>query len=167
MKQATQAGFEYLIEVIGVDGTVRDREVVHNLMPVEGLNHMLGVTLKSAAQVATWYAGLYEGNYTPVPGDAALGFPTSATETTAYAEATRRALVLGSVAAGAVDNAASRAEFTLNANKTIYGGFVSSAAAKSATSGVLLSAVKFSSPKSLESGEILRLTAGITITSSI
>jgi hypothetical protein len=165
MKQTAKAGFKYLVEVIGADGFVRDREVIHNLMPVEGLNHLLGVALKSSAQVATWYVGLYEGNYTPVPGDTAAGFPTSATETTAYDETTRQVLTLGAVLSGAVDNSANRAQFTLNATKTIYGGFISSSSAKSSTSGVLLSAVKFSSPKSLESGEILRLTAGFTITS--
>lgn len=165
MKQPVRAGFEYVIEVVGTDGTVRDREVVHNLMPIQGLNHMLSVTLKGAVQVGTWYLGLYEGNYTPSPGDLASSFPASATETTAYTGAARPALTLGAVTSGTVDNAALRAEFTMNANKTIYGGFISSASAKGGTSGVLLSAVKFSSPKSLESGELMRLTAGFTLAS--
>lgn len=109
---------------------------------------------------------MYEGNYTPIAGDTAATFPASATESAAYAEATRPALVLGAVTAGAVDNVASRAEFTANASKTFYGGFVSSAAAKGSTSGVLLSAVRFASPKVLSSGEILRVTAGFTLVSA-
>lgn len=165
MKQPIHAGFEYVAEIIGADGSVRDREVIHNLMPAEGLNHMLGVTLKGSAQVLAWYVGLYEGNYTPVPGDASIGFPTSATETVAYDEASRQPLVLGPVISGTVDNTASRAQFTMNAGKTIYGGFISSASGKGATSGVLLSAVRFSSPKVLASGEVLRLTAGFTLAS--
>jgi len=165
MKSEIRGGFNYLVQILDQHGNVRESEVVHNLMPTEGLNHMLGVTLKGVAQVAAWYVGVFEGNYTPVPGDTAAAFPASATESTAYAEATRRALTLGSVVAGAVDNSASRAEFTLNAAKTLYGGFISSASAKGATSGVLLSAVRFSSPKVLASGEVLRVTAGFTLVS--
>lgn len=165
MNTQLRAGFNYVIEIIGADGVVRDREVTHNLMPAEGLNHMLGVTLKSAAPIATWYVGLYEGNYTPTSGDTAAGFPTSATESTSYDETTRQTLTLGVVASGTVDNSASKAEFTVNASKTIYGGFISSSSAKSATSGVLLSAVRFSSPKVLAASEVLRVTAGFTLAS--
>lgn len=166
MNSKLRAGFQYQVEIVGRDGRVRDAEILHNLMPDEGLNHMLGVTLKGAAQIAVWNVGIYEGNYTPVPGDTAATFPASATESSAYVAATRSALVLGSVAGGSADNAAARNEFTLNAAKTIYGGFISSAAAKGATSGVLLSAVRFSSPKVLDADEILRVTAGFTLISA-
>lgn len=165
MKNKLKPGFRYLVEIVGKDGVVRDSEIVDNLMPTEGLNHMMGVTLKGVVQVASWFVGAFEGNYTPVPGDTAATFPASAVESTAYTETTRRALTLGTIAGGAVDNSAARAEFTLNAAKTLYGGFISSASAKGATSGVLLSAVRFSSPKVLASGEVLRVTAGFTLVS--
>lgn len=165
MNTDLNAGFTYLVEVVGEDGVVREAEVVHNIMPLEGLNHTINAVLKGGTQITTWYVGIYEGNYTPVPGDNASTFPTSSTECTAYAESVRQTLTLGSVAGGAVDNTASKAAFTMNAAKTVYGGFISSASAKSATSGTLLSAVRFSSPKVLTATDVLRVTAGFTLAS--
>jgi hypothetical protein len=165
MNTKIHPGFTYLVEVVK-DGVVVDSEVVHNLMPTEGLNYMLSTAIKGTAGLSPWYIGLYEGNYTPVGTDTAAGFPAAATETTAYTEATRVEFNEGTVAAGAADNSANRAEFTFNAAKTVYGGFISSASAKGGVSGVLLSAVRFSSPKVLEIGAVLRVTAGFTLASA-
>jgi hypothetical protein len=158
-------GFTYTVEHIR-GGVVIDRETVHNLMPTQGLNLVQSILFKATAVPATWYIGLFEGNYTPLAADTAATFVASATECTAYDEATRVAFVPGTVSAGALDNAASRAEFTFNATKTVYGGFISSISTKSSTSGSLLSAVKFASPKSLTSGDVLRVTAGHTFAST-
>lgn len=158
-------GFLYVAEVIK-NGIVVERERVHNLMPIEGENHLLNVAFKGVTQVVAWYLAPYEGNYTPVSASVAATFPGLATECTTYDEATRVAFVPGTVSAGAMDNAASRAEFTFNAQKVIYGGFLTSVSTKGATSGVLGSAVRFASPKNLDSGAVLRLTAGITLASS-
>ena len=166
MNEQMKAGFEYLVEVIDKNGVVQDAEVIKNLMPVEGITHVLNTILKGGAAVATWYVGLYEGNYTPTTPDIAATFPALATESTAYDAATRVAFVPGAIAAGNVDNSASKAEFTMTADKTIYGGFISSASAKGSTSGVLLSAVRFGSPKSIEAGGVLRVTAGFTLASA-
>ena len=65
-----------------------------------------------------------------------------------------------------LDNSASRAEFTMNAAKTIYGAFMTSAPAKGATTGVVISSVRFSAAKNLVATDILRITAGMTLTSS-
>lgn len=164
MNEKTLVGFEYTVERI-VRGVVVEREVTHNLMPVEGINHVLGAALKGGTQVPTWYIGLYSGNYTPLSTDLAATFPSLAGELTTYDEATRREWVEGSVVSGALDNLASRAEFTSSADATVYGGFISSNSTKGGTGGVLLSAVRFSSPKAFNAGEILRVTAGFTFTS--
>lgn len=161
-----KAGFVYTIETIR-DGEVVDTEVVHNLIPTEGLNYLLNAALKGGTPVAAWYVGIFEGDYTPVAGDTMATFPTAATESTAYSEAQRRPLVLGATTAGATDNTASKAEFTGNAaGKVIYGGFVASQPAKGATSGVLVSAVRFAAAKNLGVGDILRVTAGFALSSS-
>lgn len=171
MQETAKAGFAYLIEVVDRDtGRVRESEVVKNLMPLEGINHLINVSMKGSTQITAWYLGLYEGNYTPTSTDTMAAFPAAATETTAYDEATRRTFTPGAVAAGTVDNSAAKAEFTINVTagttKTIYGGFIGSASAKGSTSGVLLSAVKFASPKTLGDGDVLRVTAGFTIASA-
>ncbi len=165
MNESLKMGAVYEYELVR-DGVVYDRWTEKNLMPLEGLNHVLGVTLKGVTQVTNWYALVYEGNYTPVNGDTAATFPASCTETTTYSGATRVAFTPGAVAGGTVNNSASRAEFTFTADKTIYGGAIVSASAKGAVSGVLLSAVKFASPKSPATGDILRVTAGFTLVSA-
>lgn len=167
LNAALKAGFAYKVEVIdGETGLVRETEVIKNLMPTEGIHHMMNGLLKSGAQVSSWFVGLYEANYAPVSTDIMADFPTAATETTAYNETTRRPFVPGTVDAGTVDNAASKAEFTMSSAKQVYGGFISSASAKGSPSGVLLSAVRFGSPKQLAVGDVLRVTAGFTIASA-
>ena len=159
------AGVNYTIEVIR-GGAVVDSETVHNLMPEEGRTHAVSVITKGATQVPTWYIGLFEGNYVPVDSDKASTFPTSATECTAYLPATRVEFVEGAVAAGVVENTASRAEFTATAAKTIYGAFLVSAQAKGAITGVLMSAARFTAPKVLQIDDVLRVTASFSLTSA-
>lgn len=159
------AGATYTIEVIR-GGAVVDSETVRNLMPEEGRNHAVSVITKGATQVPTWYIGLFEGNYVPVDADKASTFPTSATESTAYLPATRVEFVEGAVAAGVVENTASRAEFTFTAAKTIYGAFLVSAQAKGAITGVLMSAARFTAPKVLQIDDVLRVTASFSLTSA-
>lgn len=166
MNTVLRPGFVYTVETIDRHGNVLDVERIHNLMPTEGLNHLIATEFKGGTQVATWYIGLYEGNYTPTASDTAATFPALATECVAYDESTRVEFVDGAVSSGAMDNSASRAEFTFNADKTVYGGFISSAAAKSATSGVLSSVVRFSSPKQPGDGGVLRVTAGFEFLSA-
>ena len=164
MNASAKAGFQYLIEVLR-NGEVIDSEVVHNLLPTEGLNYFLSAGLKGGSQVTTWYIGLFEGNYVPQSTDTATTFPGLATECTGYSETARVEWVEGAVAAGTVNNSASRAEFTSTALKTIYGGFITSNPTKGATTGTLLSVVRFSSPKTFELDSVLRVTAGFTMTS--
>lgn len=165
MKDSAQFGLTYLVEVIR-DGVVIDREEVHNLVPTQGLNHILNVEFKSTTQVTAWYLAIFEGNYVPTSADTAAALPAAATESTAYAESTRVLFVGGTVAGGVLDNSASRAEFTMTAAKTIYGAFMTSAPAKGATTGVVISSVRFSAAKNLVATDILRITAGMTLTSS-
>jgi hypothetical protein len=70
------------------------------------------------------------------------------------------------LASGLWSNAASPAEFTMNAPKTIYGGFITSGSVKAGTTGVLLSAVKAGTSKPVIAGDVLKVTAGITLSST-
>ena len=165
MNETQTVGFEYTVEVLDKDGNVTDREVAHNIMPLEGIHHVLNTVLKGGAQVAQWHIGLYETAYTPTPNDTMANFPSAAVEATEYAATTRMPFTPGNLAAGSVDNSANAVEFEFTAAKLIYGGFISSSSAKGSTSGVLLSAVRFGSPKSVDSSSTLRVTAGFTMAS--
>lgn len=157
--------FNYQFELVR-NGVVIDAWEEKNLIPTEGLNHILDVTCKGGTQVPTWYVAPYEGDYTPIATNTAANFPGLSTECTAYNEATRVAWVEGTVAAGAVDNSASKAEFTFNASKTIYGCSLVSVSTKSATTGVLLSAVRFGTSRAVISTDVLRVTAPVSLTSA-
>lgn len=158
-------GFVYDFEVLDKHRNLIDRFQVRNLVPEQGLNHILNVVFKSGAQVPTWYLSLYEGNYTPSDDDTAALYPGAATECTAYTSSTRVAWVPGTPLAGVLDNAASKAEFTMNADKTLYGAAMHSTAGKGATTGTLISIARFSSPRVMSSGGILRVAGGLILTS--
>ena len=147
------------------DGQVIDEWVDSNLVVDEGLNSMLNVTFNGATQIGTWYLGLFEGNYTPVAGVTAATITSASTECIAYAETTRVAYVEAASSAKSTTNSASRATFTFNATKTIYGAFLVSNSTKSGTTGTLFSAARFSAAKSVVNLDQLLLTYTFTASS--
>lgn len=144
-------------------GEVIDKEFVRNIVTTEGLNSLLNIMFKSGTQITAWYVVLYENDYTPVAGDtyASPGW----TETTTYDETTRPQWVGGTVAAGSVDNSASKATFTFNASKTIYGGALvgggsaPSTKGNTAGGGTAYCGVKFATSKGVVSTDVLKITA--------
>lgn len=140
------------------DGEVIDREDIHNLVVNQGLDYILNLTLNAASQVPAWYLGIFEGNYTPVAGLTAATVTANATESTAFNEGARQAYQGAASAGQSVTNSANKATFTMNATKNIYGAFLVSAQALSATTGTLLAAAKFAAAKAVNSGDQLLLT---------
>lgn len=157
--------YKYLVEHLR-DGEMLSSEIMKNLIPVEGLNHMMSVTVGNGSQVPVWYVSLFEGNYTPLPTNTAANFPGLATECIAYSEGTRQTFVEGAIVNGATDNSASKAAFTMTADKMLYGCALQSVAAKGATTGTLLSAVRFSVAKDAKIGDVIRISAPLSLTAS-
>ena len=159
------AGFEYRFDIFDKHGVLVESSIEKNLMPLEGQHWLLNLAFKAGSPVANWYIGLYDNAYTPTINDEMVDFPADAGENVSYSEATRQLFVPGTVAIGTVDNVASKAEFTFAADTVLAGGFMSSSSAKGSTSGVLISAVRFGSPKSVSAGGTLKVTAGFTLAS--
>ena len=84
------------------------------------------------------------------------------TESSAYS-GNRPAFTPGSISGGSVDNSASQASYTINANNTWIGGLFL-ASVNTGTSGILYGMAPFSSPgfKKLDSGDTLNVTATLT-----
>lgn len=137
-----------------------------NIIPTEGLNHILSIVVAGGSQVLTWYMALFEGNVTPGASLTAATFTATTTECTAYTESTRVAFQEGTPATGVIDNASNRAIFTMNATKTVYGGALLSASAKSATTGSLLAAARFATPRNVVAGDELSVRYTLTLTSA-
>lgn len=144
------------------DGVVIDEFEEHNLVVDQGLNHILNVEFVGTAQIASWYLGVFEGNYTPVAGLLANGIAAAATECTTYDEATRQAFVGVASTAKSMTNTASKATFTFNATKNIYGAFLISDGTKGGTAGVLFAAAKFAAPKGVVATDQLLLSYTFT-----
>lgn len=140
------------------DGEVIDEWEDHNLVTNEGLNALLNIMFHGDTQIGTWYIGVFEGNYTPVATVTAATITSASTECTAYDESARVTFNEAAAASQSITNSANKATFTFNATKTIYGAFLVSASAKSATSGTLFSAARFGSSKSVVSSDQLDLT---------
>lgn len=147
------------------DGELIDTWQAPNIVTNEGLNHTLNVLLNGGTQVGTWYIGLFEGNYTPVSTVTAATITAASTECIAYDETVRQTYVEAVATAQVTTNTASKATFTMNATKTIYGAFLVSASAKSATSGTLLAAAPFSASKAVVATDQLLVTYAITASS--
>ena len=148
------------------DNRIIDHEDVPNMVVDEGLDSLLNVYMHGDTQITTWYIGIFEGNYTPVSTVTAATITSASTECTAYDETTRQEFVEAAASSQSITNSASVATFTFNATKTIYGAFLVSASAKSATSGTLFSAARFAASKSVVSTDQLNLTYTFTAASA-
>lgn len=160
----THIGFVYVYECFDVDGKLKWRAREENIIPDVGRDYILDAALASGAQLPNWYIGLYENTRVPLAGDTMTSFLADCGEVTTYTSAGALRLVLsGTRTSGVFSNIASPAEFVFTAAKSIKGGFIASSAAQGSTSGTLLSAVANSSPKPVDIGETLRVTAGISL----
>jgi len=148
-------------------GELCGRDISANIIPTEGLNYLLSAGVAGGTVVNPFYVGLFEGNVTPGASLTHATLVATLTECTAYDETTRVAYVEGAVSAGSVDNGSNRAEFTMNATKTIYGGFLASSSTKSTTAaGTCLAAAKFSASRAVVAADVLAVKYTLSATSS-
>ena len=137
-----------------------------NLVTNEGKNFTNNAMFYSTAKIATWYVVIFESNTTPLVSHtyASPGY----TECTAYDETVRPTYVSAASSSQVITNVASRAVFTINASKTIYGaalvGGGSSPTVKGNTAGggTLYSSSLFSSSKAVVATNILSVDISIT-----
>lgn len=142
-------------------------DVDANLVPTEGLNHILDVALSQATQKSAFYIGIFSGNVTVQSTWTGANWVANATEFTNYDEATRRAWTEAGVAAGVITNTASPALFTIaTGGGTVRGAALVEASAKSAVTGVIIAAARFSVDKVMAAAEELRVRYTLTATST-
>lgn len=147
-------------------GQLIDREELHNLVVNEGLNDMLNTYLNGGAQLASWYIGVFKGNYTPVATDTAATIAGNAVESGDYSGGARPQWTPAAPSGQQITNAASRASYTFNATVTIYGAFLCSSPTILGTSGKLLSAARFSTAKNVVNTDQILITYQFTASSA-
>lgn len=151
-----------------------EKSMGFNIMPTEGLNALLdsGLAAGGASQIATWYCGIFKNNYTPIATNTAAnalgaGGLFGECQDADYDLATNRpGYTIVAAANGVITNAASKAQFTMKAGITVYGAFLASSQAKTATTGKLLAAKKFDASRAVIATDILYVTYQITAVSS-
>lgn len=154
------------------NGRVIYQEVSKNLIVDEGLNHFLNVVMGATAKISTWYVGIFTNNVTPAAADVpatelgAAGtygegqdadYDLPLTNKPEYIDAPATAKVMS--------NSGTPASFTIAATITVYGAFISSVAAKTATTGTLLAAKKFDASRAVIDNDVLTVQYDITAAS--
>lgn len=150
-------------------GRLIDQWEQKNVTTTEGINSLLNVYFHGDTQITTWHMALFEDDYTPLITDtyAAPGY----TESTAYAAATRPEYSEAAATVRIMTNVATKASFTMNATKTIYGaslvggGSAASTKGDTAGGGVLFCSSKFGTAKEVYNTDVLMAYCSITIAS--
>ncbi len=155
-------GFRYDSEIVAPDGEIL-RFTDFNLLPQVSIDLIAGLLRGTATPIGSWYMGLFENNYVPDSSVTAADLPGVVGECTAYSQATRPAWTHAYDGVAVIDNLASKATFTMNADKTIYGAFIVSSSVKAGNTGALLSIARFSTAKALPAGSQFTLAAGLTL----
>ena len=157
----------YRVEARDSKGNLKWIDEFDNLVVTAGLNDSLDKHFKGSTYTAAWYVGLTDGTPTFDPADT-MSSHTGWVEVTAYDEAVRQTLTLGSVSAGSVNNIGNEAIFTISSDSTTTGGaFVVSNSTKGGSTGVLYGGGAFSKgDKTLDDGDTLSVTVTLTATAA-
>jgi len=150
-------------------------EPIHNTFTTEGmaylLNILFGTTSKTGA--AIWYVGIFKADVTPAVGDTAAaklgaaGTYSECQDADYDSPATNKpGYTIAATSSAVCSNSASKATFVMAASITVYGAFLSDAAAKTATSGHLMCAKRFASSRAVIADDELAVTYQITCTTS-
>lgn len=150
----------YEVECYDKDGNLKWADSFDNLVVNEGLDDLLDKYFKGSTYTAAHYVGL-KLTGTVAAGDT-MASHAGWSESTAYSDATRPALTLGTVASQSVDNSASKAVFNINATATITGCFLTTNNTKGGTTGTLYGAGDFAASKSVSDGDTLNVTVTLT-----
>ena len=147
----------------------------HNTFTTEGLALMHNVLWGSAAKPSQIYCGLFKNNITPALADTALaklgsgGTYGECQDADYDSPATDRALFeIAATTTAVATNAAAKCEFVMAnaAGITLYGGFLCTAAAKTATTGTLICAKAFATARAVADNDEISVGHTITFTSS-
>ena len=136
-----------------------------NLVVTAGRNKILDAVFKSGLATPTWYVGLVDGASTPTFAAAdTMSSHAGWTSNTAFSQTVRPTFVPGTVSAGALDNSASKASFTMNAGATIAGCFLVDSDTKTGTTGTLYAVGTFTGgSQAVVSLDVLNVTVSLTV----
>jgi len=156
------------------NGTLLYTEVGTNTFTTEGMAKLLNIIFHDISKAAShiWYVGIFKNNITPALADTGAKLGSG----NAYGECqdsdydspltNRPAYTTEDTSTAVITNVNSKAHFVMNASITVYGAFLVDTAAKTSTSGVLMCAKRFGTPRAVIADDEIYVTYQITCTTS-
>jgi hypothetical protein len=160
--EGLSSGGVFTVTCIDKDGHEKWVDIAPNLVVNTGLQSMNTQFFTGSAYTAAWYIGLVNGTSasTTFSGGDTLATHAGWTENSSYVGTRKAASFSAATLADPsnINNSASAASFTMNANATIAGAFLTNVA--SGTTGLLFSAADFQAPgdRTVVSGDVLNIT---------
>ena len=160
--EGLSSGGVFTVTCYDKDGHEKWVDIAPNLVVNVGLQAMNTQFFTGSAYTAAWYIGLVNGTSasTTFSGGDTLATHAGWTENSSYV-GNRKAASFGAATLADpsnINNSSSAASFTMNANATIAGAFLTNVA--STTTGLLFSAADFQAPgdRTVVSGDVLNVT---------
>ena len=141
-----------------------------NLIPTEGLAHILNVSLGTTAKPPGLYLALFSGATAPAANWGAASFAAVASEivsqTEGYTAATRPVWTPVNTNTGSIDNLASVASLTIAtaSQLNVTGAALLTNSTRGGTTGALVSASRYAAPRVFQNGDIYELGYRINLT---
>lgn len=161
-----RAGSIYRVECFMRDGRLRwALELPNVVFDVGGRNDLLNVMFNAATQSTAWYISLVDnGSFTGyVQATDTMASHGGWIENSNYNAATRVVWTpSGAAAIGSIDNSPG-GTFNFTTTETIRGAFLVDQNTKGGTTGFLYGAVDFGAPRSVFSGDSMRVMIALTV----
>lgn len=141
-----------------------------NLIPTEGLAHILNVALGTTSKPASLHLALFSAAAQPAANWTAASFASTASEivsmTEGYSAATRPAWTPTNTTTNSIDNMAAVAKVTMKtaSSLTVQGAAMLTSSAKGGTTGALISASKYASARVFQDGDTYEIGYRISLT---
>ena len=141
-----------------------------NLIPTEGLAHILNVALGTTPKPASYHLALFSAAAQPAANWTAASFASTASEIVSmnegYSSATRPTWTPTNTSTNSIDNMAAVAKVTMKtaSSLTVQGAAMLTSSSKGGTTGALISASKYASPRVFQDGDTYEIGYRISLT---
>lgn len=163
--QGITARGEYFDRINGGEWTRTE-----NLIPTEGLAHILNVALGTTPKPASYHLALFSAAAQPAANWTAASFASTASEivsmTEGYSAATRPTWTPANTTTNSIDNMAAVAKVTMKtaSSLTVQGAAMLTNSSKGGTTGALISASKYAAPRVFQDGDTYEIGYRISLT---
>lgn len=163
--QGITAKGEYFDRINGGEWTRTE-----NLIPTEGLAHILNVALGTTPKPASYHLALFSAAAQPAANWTAASFASTASEivsmTEGYSAATRPTWTPTNTSTNSIDNMAAVAKVTMKtaSSLTVQGAAMLTTSAKGGTTGALISASKYASPRVFQDNDTYEIGYRLSLT---